>query len=263
RQAADGMIYVASQGDGDSVMVFESTTDDNPSFQTSWGAQAIGIDYDQEYLYVGMNDFGSLSLERRALDGSEVVEYADAIADFVEIWGLAVAKDGDVYVSGIKNVSVEISGDSTLVDRPVVRRFSPDSAFVPVERIIGPDVPSDSDPEIDVTYNDGKLYVTNPSGARSNKIVQLDANTLEPVNSFGSFPADPADPDQGELYGPRRFVATGNSMITVIDEFADSENVLNYDRLVQFAPDGSDWETFGATGTDESEFRFFEHANIP
>ncbi len=249
----DGRLYVINNdsASGNTVLIFSdlsegSTGDLIPGVESAF-YRALASDSERGIIYYTAHDGTDTPflLESRNLNGDLSGTYSDLVSDFASVWGLAVGENGDVYVSGTK-VVVETS-------RPVVRRFSPDSAFDPVDRIIGPDVPSDSEPEVDVTYNNGKLYVTNPSGAQSNKIVQLDAKTLEPVGSFGSVPADPADPQPGELYGPRRFVSTGNPLITVIDESSTSL----HDRLVQFAPDRSSWRTYGTTGTGQGEFQFF------
>ncbi len=249
----DGRLYVINNDSafGNTVLIFgdlsELSTGDLIPGDESTFYRALASDADRSIIYYTAHDGTDTPflLESRNLNGDLSGTYSDLVSDFDSVWGLAVGENGDVYVSGTR-VVVE-----TL--RPAVRRFSPDSTFVPVDRIIGPDVPSSSEPEIDVLFKNGKLYVTNPSGAQSNKIVQLDATTLEPVGSFGSFPVDPSNPQPGELYGPRRFVATGNTLITVIDESSSSL----HDRLVQFAPNRSNWRTYGTSGTGEGEFQFF------
>lgn len=46
-------------------------------------------------------------------------------------------------------------------------------------------------------------------------------------------------------------------MITVIDEASPIPG-MNFDRVVQFAPDGSNSNVYGSNGTGEGEFRFFQ-----
>jgi hypothetical protein len=193
-----------------------------------------------------------------------VLDYSTQIADFWEVHGIDFG-GGSIYVSGVIPVTLEdpVTGEPVgTFDRPIVRKLDVDSGLQQGQVIItDPIIEADSAPQVDVLHEGGTLYVTNPTGVDGQKIVLIDAGTMEQVGGFGSFPGLPTAPQPGELFGPRRFVAVNNRRITVIDEYANPEitgTPENYDRLVQFDPDQDNWETFGSTGFGTGEFQFFE-----
>ena len=110
---------------------------------------------------------------------------------------------------------------------------------------------------MDVMYKDGKVYVANSEGTIPGyKILELDEN-LNLIDHFGTYPADQNAPAQGELYYPSRFIAVLNKKITVIDESNDGPSPTK-NRLVSFSDLlGSEWETYGATGSGDDQFYFF------
>lgn len=59
--------------------------------------------------------------------------------------------------------------------------------------------------------------MTNPAGFDDEKMVELDPATGGVEDSSCSVPADPDNPEEDMFYGPRRFVATGNAVISLFD----------------------------------------------
>ncbi len=93
----------------------------------------------------------------------------------------------------------------------------------------------------------GFIYVSDPLGL---KVVRFDAN-LNFIDEFGGPGGDP-------FVGPKRFIAVLSNKITLIDEYAATG--ANTDRLVAFDDmTGAGWQTFGATGTGNSQFLFFDN----
>jgi hypothetical protein len=77
------------------------------------------------------------------------------------------------------------------------------------------------------------------------------------IRSFGSEAAVPSDPQEGELFGPERFVAILNKKITLIDEWG-SDTADIYNRLVSFDADGSDWSVFTAGDAGKPPLKLFQ-----
>jgi hypothetical protein len=99
-----------------------------------------------------------------------------------------------------------------------------------------------------VMARDGFVYVSDPTAL---KVVRFDGN-LAFVDSFGGPGTDP-------FVGPKRFVAVLSNKITLIDEYTNFGSGAMTDRLVAFDDmTGAGWETFGATGTGGSQFKFYQ-----
>lgn len=246
----DGRIYVLANED---IVAFDSVEEpDTELIGVAYtGARGLAIDGERGIIYYAEDDTELTLpvLEARGLNGSyehyEVLDDVFAVA--ADIWGLTVDDAGNVYVSGLTRDPL----------RPAVRKIS--RSDWSVAWTVTLDLPGDAQEfeaeHIDVTHTTGRLFVTNPAGFDGQKIVELDPGTGRVENGFGRLPVDPDNPEEGEFYGPRRFVATGNAVITLIDEDPDGL----YDRLVQFRPDRSAWKTYGSTGYsgDEGTFGFF------
>jgi hypothetical protein len=103
----------------------------------------------------------------------------------------------------------------------------------------------------DVLYKDSYIYVSNTYGEEDGyKIIVLDKD-LNFVGSNGIGITEPSEIPM-EFLGPKRFINTINSRITLIDD------AYAYDRIVQFeALDGAGWDTYGQTGDLEGQFNFF------
>lgn len=108
----------------------------------------------------------------------------------------------------------------------------------------------------DVLINGDKVIVANMSGADGYKFVVLDKD-FNLIDHFGNYPSDTGNPGDNETYGPGRFVAITNRKITVIDE--GNDGLAPVDRLVGLEPDGSDWQTYGSTGSGVGQFYFFSY----
>ena len=261
----NGRIYVAASGDGVSALILDSIDDTAPTTFDNvglGGIQAVGIDGQNGFLYTGGT---GPFLERRDLSGGNATDLSGFVSEeFFDgdgIWGLAVDEEGYVYASGLNNGD---PGYPTVVKLdPASGEVSwrwprPEDVFVPFAEV---DSFLDLRPgaeQIDVLYNDGRLFVANPGGKDGYFIVQLDPGTGEIVDHFGSYADDPTNPGVGEFGGPRRFIATGNRRITVADkDFFDAAfNVET--RLVSFTSmNGDGWETYGTTGSGVGQFDLF------
>lgn len=256
----DGRIYVVA---GDDLLAWSSFAQRSPEavVRGVLGLNALAVDRNAKTVLLGGYYIeGGAFLEAHTLNGTLRNSYGEAVGDFADLWGLSSDEAGNIYVSGLTEVEVEVQGRPVTFRRPLVRKFAASAPGRYIDRVLGPRRAENSDREIDVLFSDGRLFVTNPSGADGEKIVVLDARTLAIVGAFGAYPAVPDRPRAGELYGPRRFVAVNNPRLTVIDESSGTAD--DHDRLVQFTPDRSMWRAFGGTGPEVGEFRFFRESQL-
>jgi len=197
----------------------------------STGVVALAVDRVNNLVYY--TDGSQLS--RCDYDGLNKKTYTDY---FNNIRGMAVDDQGMVYIVSSPE------GDA-------IEKYDPSAEGAYVDsRYSGLSWPWD------VVVKPPHLYVTNTDNY---EILQLDMNDLskDPIVKYGK-QDDSEPPDQGEFYGPRRFVGILNKKLTVTDE----DGFWNQDRLVSFDDtlDGSGWETYGTygTGTDgPGHFSFF------
>ncbi len=105
----------------------------------------------------------------------------------------------------------------------------------------------------DILVKSSAVYVTNIYGTDNYKIIQLTKN-LQFVAGFGiKAPANP-NTNKGMFYGPYRFVAVLNDKITIVDD----DQGDNADKLVSMDDiNGSNWQTYGSTGSGIGLFNFF------
>lgn len=255
----DGYIYFAGNfTQFESFGVFSFANVDDLEFVhqpvDDFGVQGIAIDHEDGLLYYAGNNDGPF-LRVVTLQGEAVADLTGLIADFLDVWGLAVDGNGNAYVSGLIY-------DFDLGDNdpyPAVMKIDPNSSSS-IGRPVRLGVSDwNNNFRIDVVYNDatGRIYATNPDGAPGEKIVAIDTNGAV-VDSFGSFPADPEAPEKGEFYAPRRFVAVNRSKLYVLDD-GDNASLSSDNRVVSFGPnlDGSQWETYGSYGSGQDRFEFY------
>jgi hypothetical protein len=107
----------------------------------------------------------------------------------------------------------------------------------------------------DVIFKAPYIYIANLSGAGINsQIIQLNTDFTLPIG-FGQN-VDISNTTSGNFYGPRRFLATLNRKITIIDD----DNGLNLDKLISIDDiSGTNWTTYGnsTVAYDSGQFDFY------
>jgi len=263
---SDGSIYVAAIEDTferfGRIRRLNSILDTSPvDIAFPYGVQAIAIDSAENLIYYAGVDGNSLPyLERVSPDGTAVgfgfgTTLISTLFDASGIWGLALDAVGDVYVSG-EGADPEFS--SIQFEQPQISKI--DSSTGKTWSILLPFV-VESAPDAyqsDVVVKQGKLYATNPGGPDGYKILEIDPETGEITDHFGTYPADPQNPAPGEFFAPRRFIATSRGKLYLIDEGSagvplGDHRVLSFDTTL----DTSAWEVYGTEGTAEDEFDFY------
>ena len=241
----DGRIYVAGEsvgGDRNLVKAFDSIDDPAPAEIvpdiTAGTVNAIGVDWEQRYVYYGGRILGGDSdfafLRQVTLSGGSERTFDSLVSSGVShldsggLWGISVGDSGDIYVAGGQYDPT--AGPFGLTAALAVR-IDPETASVVWVSDTLP-IESSTSSNAGVLFKDGSVYVTNRAGIDGYRIVQLDARTGKITGHFGSAPADASNPRPGEFYAPSRFVAVNRAKIYVIDDGLGDGN-----RLISFEPD--------------------------
>ena len=108
----------------------------------------------------------------------------------------------------------------------------------------------------DILFAGGSIYVLNPGGADGSKILRF-STELELTGAIGRLPADPADPQPGELYGPDQFiVTTGRPLIIMDAESGQGETPVSRLVALNDVDSTAGWTTFGEYGAGDRRFNF-------
>ncbi|MFP4510985.1 MAG: hypothetical protein ACLFNQ_12760 [Spirochaetaceae bacterium] len=172
--------------------------------------------------------------------------------------GVAISDDGFLYVVA----DIYVFEDDVEVSGPALLRINPD---VPEDRqyvtLPGtqsvPGYSAFSGPPTwgDVRIIDDRVYVISAVAGEGNPAVYQYDLDLDLVAEWGTT-TTASEPEDGEFWGPRRFVATRrDDELIVIDQKDNFEEPLDGSgRLVRFEFGTTDgWQTFG-----EGEFGFFD-----
>jgi hypothetical protein len=254
-------MYLAVQGDT-GVVRYDSIGGSGETELVGFsGVQAIAVDQANSLVYFGGGGEVPFLQEVGLSGGTAGTVGADFLSSSYSsdgIWGIAVDESGYIYVSGVGS-DQQFNGpfDGT----PTVAKIDPDNPAAAMWEVVLSDFSTreDGSGQADVIYQNGKLFVTNPSGTDGYKIVELDPDDGTIIDHFGSYPDDPGTPTSGEFYGPRRFVAIVPDRIHVVDEGDIAGNSTD-NRLVLFDEDldpAGTWETYGTEGSGTDEFDFF------
>jgi len=228
-----GRIYVANMGsDGPIPGVFRFASVNSPAATESvdyWTSVSVAVDRANNYVYyIDENNMlywksvDDLAGEPASFDIAGQFEVTD-------IKGIAVDELGFVYVANYAESAVA--------------RFDLNAgelaAYQPIEQ------------PWDVMVKGDSVYVASLGGEGPPQVYEL-TKDLEFVDAY-------AGPVEDPLVGPKRFVATVNPEVYVIDEGYRLDEPFN--RVVGLGKQlGTDWKTYGTTGPAGlvGNFQFFE-----
>jgi DNA-binding beta-propeller fold protein YncE len=254
---AQGRIYVANVAPGEvSVWVLRLDDINDTTYEPivdstdlPSGVQAIAVDRANGYLYYV--DQSSSDVYRKKLGpplGDQEQFYVQG-TDGLSTHGLAVDPEGYLYLvidSGGYPQHTVIKADTV----------SPIEGSAAALAVFGPALPPGilNDPQ-DVVVKPPYVYVANLNTAdwyTAQSIVQLTLD-LEFVDEFGEpwYGEGPLPP--GVFLGPKRFVATLNPGLTLIDEYYEVDRIVSFRDM-----NGTDWTTYGSSGSGKDEFNFFD-----
>ena len=224
---SDALVTISDPGIAGPIVDFETVT----------GAEIAAYDRAGGYLYyysgTGINRWDGLGTLFFSYDG--------------DAFGMAMGDGGHIYIVG----RTEASGATV----PGVEKYDP-ATFTVVESFS--DAGVFNSPAQDVTFVNGYVYVANPNGPDGYKVLKFDTD-LQLVAAFGSAPANPANPQPREFFGPRQFVATLGKRLILMDGGGQFFEDTLVNRLVAFDDVGSSsgWRTFGEHGDAENQFEFY------
>ena len=154
---------------------------------------------------------------------------------------MAVGPDGHLYLADENDTLVVRFDPAGGGDTRVVEVF--DTTIVEYE------------PPWDVMIKPPYVYVSCPNRYA---VLQFDLN-LKYVRSFGESDNWTPPLNPGEFNVPKRFVAKLNNGFYVVDDGYNRLEDVPIDRLISFSNmSGGNWKLFGATGTGDYQFQFYD-----
>ncbi|MFH0975661.1 MAG: hypothetical protein V1874_07740 [Spirochaetota bacterium] len=211
-----------------------------------YGITAIAVDRNNDFVYYAVSDtLASYILYRSDLDGNNetglnITSNVNVNYQITSIFGITVDDSGVLYIAGLDNTSLA----------PVQTVFK----YNPTTQQVLAFYQNSFTNLFDIHIKGNSVYVSSYYNwtPASNYVFSLDTN-LQNQQSLLENPLNTSD----DFYGPRRFVALTNRKIYITDEKDET-----LDRLVAFDDiSGSNWETYGTSGTGTGAFNFFWSAS--
>lgn len=238
----EGRIYIANVAANGLIRVDNISGTDPVVIGTINFIYSLAIDRQNNLIYY----YDGSILYQSELDGSGSIQltldnHPDNPYQIMDINGLSVDDKGILYIAGAANTE----GDA-------VFRYNPDTQEVTAKY---DDMTYLSSPW-DAMVKDDKLYITNPYGDDGYQILELSTSDLSLTNNYGNpIPSSTINTSKGMFYGPRRFAAPLNEVLTIIDDYSGDD----FDKIIQMDNiNGDNWKTLPASGNGQNLFKFFD-----
>ncbi|TVR35528.1 MAG: hypothetical protein EA404_00665 [Spirochaetaceae bacterium] len=179
------------------------------------------------------------------LFGMDILDYVGEV-----MLGMTVDPDGFVYIVTHR------TGDDRIVKLDVSGSPQPVAAVYEDQALLDFFQVQTGFHSSDILFAGGSIYVLNPGGADGSKILRF-STELELTGAIGRLPADPADPQPGEFYGPDQFiVTTGRPLIIMDAESGQGETPVSRLVALNDVDSAAGWTTFGEYGAGDGMFNF-------
>lgn len=244
---ATGRLWVASQ---DSLAVFSDLSEGaEPVVENSDVGEILAIAVDsanrKTYFVTDTTAFvGSKQMVISKVDlHDDLLELADQpllIIDDIDVYGMDLGPNGVLYL-----VRSSENDDEVIIEGYDANDFDSGPLYSANIQATLWNMQANTTPIADVRATDRGVLVVVAHADTANTIYRY-SHTLSFQESWGSR-SEEADPARGELWGPRRFVATRReNELIVIDQQVDEDfNSSAPGRLVQFEFGTTDgWQTF-------------------
>ncbi len=243
-----GRIYIANYFFGpaeDVVIKLENINDTTPLVIDSGVNQqvrSLAVDRKNSVLYFATDTI----LRKSGLDGTDIqtLDISSGVEPITSITGVDVDAEGMLFITGETGAGI-----------PIPRLFKYDPVNEEVVASTGESLPTETEPW-DVTVNGSVIYVANFLGNDGELITSYNLS-LAFLAGYGEY-ATATDTNKGMFYGPRRFVATLNRKLTIIDDsdFGDFDKLISMDNIA-----GTGWQTF-PEGNDSGQeyFQFYYYS---
>ncbi len=243
-----GRIYIANYFFGpaeDTVIRLENINDTAPLVIDSGVNQqvrSLAIDRQNSILYFATDTV----LRKSGLDGTgiQTLDISSGVEPITSITGMDVDADGMLYITGETGAGI-----------PIPRLFRYDPVNEAVVASTGEALPAETEPW-DVVVNGGVIYVANFTG-NDGELITSYTRSLAFLAGYGEY-APSTDTNKGMFYGPRRFAATINRKLTIIDDSdtGDYDKLISMDNIA-----GTGWQTF-PEGNDSGQeyFQFYYYS---
>jgi hypothetical protein len=274
--SADGKIFIARRSASNGIVFGDDINGANAVTINASNVTAIAIDKVNNILYYSTYDdiTHAFSLNRRSLPYNPLASPAPLNDSVMVVTATGpeehnfsvVGMDVDPWSSSLYLAAYTLDAGGVPL-APIIIRYDPNgqvsgkanpgrvlrSTIHPDFRIIG-----------DIVAKDDAVFVANsvPAGADELAPILQFGKNLTFTGSYGRISDEPvaaswqikASVAAGDFYGPKRFLAKGNTALTIIDDSVD------YDKLVSLSQglDDTSWETYPAVETATPPFRFFE-----